>query len=96
MDRNGHDDDNKYEDWISKRINGVLEYEAKHADTRPMATYKSLEGWADWVSEALTYETGVKLSRRQEFIILQGFFYAFRQRGFDMCYCPEEAEACPK
>jgi hypothetical protein len=91
-----HDDDsNAYEDWINRRVNGLLRYEADQAaKDRPMTSYKSLEEWAFWVSEALSYETGVRLSQKQEFIILQGFFYAFRQRGFDMCYCPEEAEAC--
>jgi len=88
FNKNGRDNGSsahEYEQWIDNRLNGLL-------NTTP----QSLEEWSSWVSKGLR-ETGVQLTEGQEMVILLGFYRAFRQRGFDMCYCPDEkpTASCP-
>jgi hypothetical protein len=101
MDTYNHDDDNgtdngqvgpsDYKEWITKRFPSVLGFDAAY-EMVP-AKHQSIEDLVKWVSDALSYDTGLTLSRNQERIILQGFFIALRQRGFQMWQCPEEDEA---
>jgi hypothetical protein len=88
LDDTHDNDNNEYDSWIRKRLNGILRNDGSY-DLHP-TTPKSLEDWASWVSKAIRHETGLKLSEKQELLILRGFFFAVRDKGFDMYYCAEE------
>jgi hypothetical protein len=53
----------------------------------------TLEEWAEWVSLTMRLETGLTLSKRQEMLIIIGFFYMLRRRGFDMSF---QGDPAPK
>jgi hypothetical protein len=86
-------DGSEHNDWITERLNNILGNDNDPPYEAHPTTPRSLEDWASWVSRAICRETGLQLSEKQELIILRAFFFAFRQRGFDMCYCADEKPA---
>jgi hypothetical protein len=96
--KNGHvsaSENNADWHWLDNAIYGSASGPLGFEEAYEMvpAKHQSIDELVKWVSDAIRYDTGLKLSRNQERIILQGFFVALRQRGFNMWQCPEEEAA---
>ena len=78
----------EYDIWLNRFSDGVVAHINGDYEPIPMSP-RSLEDWSEWITNAIRFETGLSLNKKQQRVIIAGFYFMLRQRGFDMHICDE-------
>jgi hypothetical protein len=87
--RTGDNDNFNREQWLEDYAGRLLRYlkwpkqvdydgDVPKMDGGPVR----IEEWAAWVAKGIEMETGTKLTRHQELLILRGLYLMYREKGF--------------